>query len=186
MLHGSRLSSVIGALIWVILVAIFVVPDHIQFVRNLVNFVLFMIAIIWTSYLKERSDRRMFMLRDELKCHFRATQKAQIAERAASEYVLHTAASDAAKSRWRCYRSKKRFVSYIFHEVRVPLNSALLAYQNLLGEKVFSSANEDQKDMVTGLSSSLFTMEKVLNDLLDFNRMEAGKLTWSNRPVSMV
>lgn len=163
MLHGSRLSSVIGALIWVILVAIFVVPDHIQFVRNLVNFVLFMIAIIWTSYLKERSDRRMFMLRDELKCHFRATQKAQIAERAASE-------------------SKKRFVSYIFHEVRVPLNSALLAYQNLLGEKVFSSANEDQKDMVTGLSSSLFTMEKVLNDLLDFNRMEAGKLTWSNRP----
>lgn len=81
------------------------------------------------------------------------------------------------------HRSKKRFVSYIFHEVRVPLNSSLLAYQNLLGENVFDKTTPEQKDMVTGLSSSLFTMEKVLNDLLDFNKMEAGRLTWSNRPV---
>lgn len=66
----------------------------------------------------------------------------------------------------------------------MPLNSSLLAYQNLLGEKVFDSGSSEQKDLVMGLSSSLFTMEKVLNDLLDFNKMEAGKLTWSHRPVS--
>lgn len=28
-------------------------------------------------------------------------------------------------------------------------------------------------------------MEKVLNDVLDFNRMEAGKLTWTNKPFNI-
>ena len=43
---------------------------------------------------------------------FRATQKAQVNERKASD-------------------SKRRLTSYVFHEVRVPLNTALLAVQNM-------------------------------------------------------
>jgi signal transduction histidine kinase len=104
--------------------------------------------------------------RDQLKQQYRATQLAQVAERAASE-------------------SKKRFVSYIFHEVRVPLNTALLAFQNLDGEKMFDEVPPDQREMVTGLNSSLGTMKNVLNDVLDFSRMEAGKLTWTNKPFNI-
>lgn len=50
-------------------------------------------------------DRRMFMLNTQLKVAYRAQQKAQIAESKAS-------------------LAKRRFASYIFHEVRVPLNTA--------------------------------------------------------------
>lgn len=73
-------------------------------------------------------------------------------------------------------QSKKRFVSYskcpfgsgeiltppplVFHEVRVPLNTALLAVQNLKGEGVFSGLDDDMDDMVHGLMGSLTMMEK--------------------------
>ena len=52
-----------------------------------------------------QTSRRLFSLRDQLKVQFRATQKAQINERKASD-------------------SKRRLTSYMFHEVRVPLNTA--------------------------------------------------------------
>jgi signal transduction histidine kinase len=85
----------------------------------------------------------------------------------------------------------------VFHEVRVPLNTALLAVQNLEGEDVFKQVPEDQAEMVHGLMRSLTTMEKVsssssslrqgkradrqvLNDVLSFNRMEAGRVSVSS------
>ena len=67
-------------------------------------------------------------------------------------------------------------------KVRVPLNTALLAYQNLDGEGAFVAATPEQRDMISGLSSSLASMEKVLNDVLDFSRMDAGRLTCTSQP----
>ena len=124
---------------------------------------LFHVFLIGTSFLKERSDRQMFALRQQLKMQYRATQSAQVMERRASD-------------------SKKRFVSYIFHEVRVPLNTALLAVQNLEGENVFKGLPGDQSEMVHGLMGSLTMMEKVLNDVLSFNRMESGKFAQARKP----
>ena len=49
----------------------------------------------------------------------------------------------------------------VFHEVRVPLNTALLAVQNLEGEEVFKGLPGDQGEMVHGLMGSLTMMEKV-------------------------
>ncbi|TPX59311.1 hypothetical protein SpCBS45565_g07769 [Spizellomyces sp. 'palustris'] len=115
------------------------------------------------SHSQERIDRRMFLIRDQLKFQYRATQRAQ--------HLEHKAAD-----------SKKRFVSYIFHEVRVPLNSALLAIQNLAGEGVFKYCDRDQREMVDALTGSLGMMAKVLNDVLDFNRMEDGKLSCTHNP----
>jgi len=45
--------------------------------------------------------------------------------------------------------------------VRVPLNTALLAVQNLEGENVFKGLDTDQGEMVHGLMGSLTMMEKV-------------------------
>jgi hypothetical protein len=48
----------------------------------------------------------------------------------------------------------------------VPLNTALLAVQNLESEGVYETVDKDQRDMVDGLQASLTMMEKVLNDVL--------------------
>lgn len=69
----------------------------------MVNFVIYSIFIQYLHWSLEKSDRRMYTLRVQLKISYRAQQKAQIAEKKASN-------------------SKRRFISYIFHEVRVPLS----------------------------------------------------------------
>ena len=56
--------------------------------------------IQYLHYAQEKVDRRMFTLRTQLKISYRAQQKAQISEKKANA-------------------SKRRFISYIFHEVRV-------------------------------------------------------------------
>ena len=92
----------------------------------------------------------------------------------------------------------------VFHEVRVPLNTALLSVQNLEGEKLFDGFTSDQKELVYGLTGSLSMMEKVsrailgcdgpysfhcvfqvLNDVLSFNRMETGTFTQAKAPFDI-
>lgn len=58
--------------------------------------------------------------------------------------------------------AKRRFSSYIFHEVRVPLNTALLAVQNLDGANVFDKSSEHGVEW-TALEGSLSMMSQVLN-----------------------
>ncbi|AFR92243.1 two-component system sensor molecule [Cryptococcus neoformans C23] len=162
----DRGMAVAGASIWIILTGALTMTQANSptlFYRNIVFFALFHAFLIGASFLKERSDRQMFALRQQLKIQYRATQSAQVMERRAAD-------------------SKKRFVSYIFHEVRVPLNTALLAVQNLQGERVFENVQQDQAEMVDGLISSLSMMEKVLNDVLSFNRMESGKFAQARKP----
>jgi signal transduction histidine kinase len=66
--------------------------------------------------------------------------------------------------------------SYVFHEVRVPLNTALLAAQNV--QACLGPAAHEHKVEFTALSGSLNQMSAVLNDILDFNRMESGKFAF--------
>jgi signal transduction histidine kinase len=135
----------------------------------------------------------MFELREQLKKQFKETQRAQQKEKRASDL-------------------NKRFISYstsyltqffpvlidlVFHEVRVPLNTALLSVQNLEADDVFRNLPPSQEECVLGLSSSLALMEKVnlpciyaneladmqvLNDVLSFNRMESGNFTQAKAP----
>lgn len=163
-LQQSRLLHLIGTMSSFIFISIVIVPLRHLWIRHLFNFFAFQLFILYISYAREKTDRKIFNLRDQLKVQYKATQKAQVAESKASD-------------------SKKRFFNYIFHEVRVPLNTALLSLQNLVGEEVFRDAPEDSLELVDVLQSSLGMMEKVLNDVLDFHRSsEAGKLTCASAP----
>lgn len=93
-----------------------------------------------------------------------------------------------------------------FHEVRVPLNIALLSVQNLESEAVYAKCSTAQRDIAQGLSNSLTSMETVLNgrhyqdtflsrdlnssmmprtDVLSFDRMTEGKFSLATRPFSL-
>ncbi|KAF9454382.1 hypothetical protein P691DRAFT_797172 [Macrolepiota fuliginosa MF-IS2] len=104
------------------------------------------------------SERRLYTLRYQLKIQYKATQKAQVNERRAAD-------------------SKRRLTSY----VRVPLNTALLAVQNM---EAYASVMKDQQLEFNALSGSLSMMSKVLNDVLDFNKMDSGKFESASRPYA--
>jgi signal transduction histidine kinase len=68
---------------------------------------------------------------------------------------------------------------YVFHEVRVPLNTALLAAQNVRAS-LGAHARAYQIEF-SALDGSLNQMSAVLNDILDFNRMDSGKFAFVAR-----
>ncbi|KAG8901544.1 hypothetical protein FRB99_005226 [Tulasnella sp. 403] len=136
-----------------------VIRDKRTWIRNLLNFILYMTFILWIHFQRETAERRLYTMRDRLKVQYRATQKAQVRESKAAD-------------------SKKRFSSYIFHEVRVPLNTALLAVQNMEAAGIFDRENIE----FIALEGSLNMMSKVLNDVLDFNRMDSGRFESVSKP----
>ncbi|GAA5928468.1 hypothetical protein JCM10213_005744, partial [Rhodosporidiobolus nylandii] len=68
--------------------------------------------------------------------------------------------------------------------VRVPLNTALLAVQNIQGHGIISKDSEYAIEY-DALEGSLQMMSQVLNDVLDFSRMERGGFSSVSRPFSL-
>ncbi|GLB41632.1 putative his Kinase A (phosphoacceptor) domain containing protein [Lyophyllum shimeji] len=156
----NRLPAAIGAGTFFVIVCSLMVPLKKTWVRSMINFFVFHGFLIYVHYMRESSERRLYTLRDQLKMQYKATQKAQINERKAAD-------------------SKRRLTSYVFHEVRVPLNTALLAVQNMEASGAIAKEHEIEFNALEG---SLSMMSKVLNDVLDFNRMDSGKFESASRP----
>ncbi|KAH7316420.1 hypothetical protein B0J17DRAFT_687075 [Rhizoctonia solani] len=142
--------------------AAFMVPYKATWIRHVLNLIIFHAFVLYINWMRETADRRLYVLRDQLKTQYKQTQKAQISERKSSE-------------------SKRRLTSYIFHEVRVPLNTALLAAQNLAGTNAIQREHEIEFNALEG---SLNMMSKVLNDVLDFNRMDSGRFETVSKPFA--
>lgn len=156
----NRLPAAIGASTFFIVTCSLMIPLRSTWVRSMINFFVFHTFLIYVHYMRESSERRLYTLRDQLKVQYKATQKAQVNERKAAD-------------------SKRRLTSYVFHEVRVPLNTALLAVQNM---EACGTVAKEQEIEFSALEGSLSMMSKVLNDVLDFNRMDSGKFESVFRP----
>lgn len=66
-LNQTRLWTVFGIVVWVSLVAGLILSDHVSFIRNMLNVMLFQGFILFAHYRRELADRRMYTLRAELK-----------------------------------------------------------------------------------------------------------------------
>ena len=117
-MRASRLSILSGTLIYVILMAVLILRDNPSYWRTMVDLwvdtvsdqsllafltlstsVVFVWIFLVISFVRERSDRGLSDLRNQLRLQYKVTQNAQIAERKA-------------------HSARKRFSNYIFHEVR--------------------------------------------------------------------
>lgn len=68
--------------------------------------------------------------------------------------------------------AKSQFLSTMSHEIRTPLN-AIIGLANLLKE---NNPRPDQKDNIEVLKTSSNNLLAILNDVLDFSKLEAGKV----------
>ncbi|KAJ6619916.1 hypothetical protein B0H10DRAFT_2216468 [Mycena sp. CBHHK59/15] len=160
----KRLPASIGAIAFLILTCATIVPARTGYIRNVVSFVIFECVLLYIHSQKEQSSRKLYSLRMQLRLQFARTRRAQINERQAAD-------------------SKRRLTSYVFHDkfvVRVPLNTALLAVQNMASRPIA----KDHEVEFSALEGSLSMMSKVLNDVLDFNRMDSGQLESLSRPYA--
>ncbi|BAU54881.1 Autoinducer 2 sensor kinase/phosphatase LuxQ [Mucilaginibacter gotjawali] len=92
----------------------------------------------------------------------------EITRRKEVEKQLMLAKEEAEKASM----AKSEFLSIISHEIRTPLN-AVLGMGHLL---LKSNPRPDQVDNLTALKTSADNLLMLINDILDFNKIEAGKL----------
>jgi CheY-like chemotaxis protein len=93
------------------------------------------------------------------------------------ENELREAKENAEKAN----RTKADFLAMMSHELRTPLNAVLGMAQILK----ISSLTEEQSDQIDVISQSGHHLLGLLNDLLDFAKLEVGKLSFSRDLVNL-
>ena len=74
---------------------------------------------------------------------------------------------------------KQEFLSTMSHEIRTPLN-AVITIASLLGDKV----NKKEKQFVDSLKFAANNLLLIINDILDFTKLETGKAYLELRPTN--
>jgi signal transduction histidine kinase/CheY-like chemotaxis protein len=81
----------------------------------------------------------------------------------------------------RSSRAKADFLSTMSHEIRTPLNGVLGMINILLLEE----PREDQLDKISTMKFSAENLLSLINDILDFNKIDEGKLKLENIEFSL-
>jgi signal transduction histidine kinase/ActR/RegA family two-component response regulator len=77
---------------------------------------------------------------------------------------------------------KSEFLATMSHELRTPLN-AVIGMSNLM---MMANPRPDQKENLNVLKFSANNLLSIVNDVLDFNKIESGKLVFENVKFSLV
>lgn len=79
------------------------------------------------------------------------------------------------------YEAKSEFLSTMSHEIRTPLN-AVIGMSNLL---IMGEPRPDQKENLEVLKFSAANLLSIVNDVLDFSSIEAGKQVFENTKMNI-
>ncbi|HEX2921977.1 MAG TPA: PAS domain S-box protein [Bacteroidales bacterium] len=133
--------------------------------------------IIGVMCLQDYNDEKKFLNEDLYVMEFVGNQVAMILQRKMMLDNLVNArkkAEDAALS-------KQQFMSTMSHEIRTPLNE-VIGITNLLLQ---GNPREDQMDFINTLKFSGNHLLTLVNDVLDFNKMESGKIIFEQVGFSL-
>ena len=79
-------------------------------------------------------------------------------------------------------RAKSDFLATMSHEIRTPMNG-VLGFTQLLQHSELSAR---QQEFVTAIHSSSESLLRVINDVLDFSKIESGHMEIEARPFSLI
>jgi PAS domain S-box-containing protein len=105
------------------------------------------------------------------------TERREASERAMAD-ARRVAAAESAN------RTKSEFLTAMSHELRTPLN-AIGGYAELLSMGLGGPVSIDQQEYLDRIRRSQSHLLGIINDILNFSRIEAGQVIYDIRPVSV-
>ena len=133
--------------------------------------------IIGVMALQDYHDENKFTLEDVNVLEFIANQIAIAIQRRTMIDNMIQASRKAEEAA----QSKQQFMSTMSHEIRTPLNE-VIGITNLLLQ---GNPREDQMDFIKTLRFSGNHLLTLVNDVLDYNKMESGKIVFEQTPFSL-
>jgi len=76
------------------------------------------------------------------------------------------------------YEMQKEFTSTVSHELRTPLASIKMAI-DLISQEIVGTINSEQKDILRRAKQETDRLKRLIDDILDLTKIEAGKLQMS-------
>ena len=104
-----------------------------------------------------------------------------------AELETEKSISEAARSRAEeANLAKSRFLATMSHELRTPLN-AILGFSEIMRDEVMGPMeNKNYKDYVSDIHNSGAHLLKLINEILDISRIEAGKHELKEEKVKLI
>jgi signal transduction histidine kinase len=133
------------------------------------NFVIYNLLIIPIYYIRERSIRYQFF----------------------SQKISEIRLDDAKREAQNANRAKRNFLSYIFHEIRVPLNAVAIGIDLLLEEKKENKVEtkldgEEDDSLPMLLKKQVESASHILDDVLSLQKIEEGRFEIEQEPFNIV
>lgn len=123
---------------------------------------------------RQETENILVANEEELRKH-RADLEALIADRTAELTEANVRLQAEAEERGRAERLKDDFVSTVSHELRTPL-AITKEGVSLLLDGIAGDINEKQRKILTSSASNIDRLARIINDLLDISRIEAGRM----------
>ena len=80
--------------------------------------------------------------------------------------------------------AESEFIDFVAHELKQPM-TAILGYTKMLLMGIGGELTDNQRQFVQVIDSNVTRMGKLVNDLLDFSRLEAGRVRLNLAPVHL-
>ncbi|HEX7888410.1 MAG TPA: ATP-binding protein [Ramlibacter sp.] len=98
-----------------------------------------------------------------------------------AQKALERALQDATDEANRANRAKSTFLATMSHEIRTPMNGVL----GLLELLNLTRLDSEQRATLTVVSESSRALLRIIDDILDFSKVEAGRLALDPMPASV-
>ena len=122
---------------------------------------------------------RSHMLTREIAMRESADQELRVVNEAARQ--AQQSAEQARREAEEANNAKSRFLANMSHEIRTPMNG-LIGMTDLV---LASNLTQEQRRHLEVVKSSAQSLLRLLNDVLDYSKIEAGKLNLENKPLQL-
>ncbi len=145
------------------------------------------VVVMHDVTLRRQSLKKLERAAEELKAanatveRERASLAQRVAERTAALTAANAALESAKEAAEAASRAKSTFLAVMSHEIRTPMNG-ILGMADVLSQ---SSLADDQEDAVRTIRDSSFALLRLIDDILDFSKVEAGRLELEFTPLSI-